>query len=73
MTNDAPKTIPEKMDKELLCYCTNLTIGEFRKSLCENTWPLPEKENTGLLCTGCFADFLYCKERLKKNEKQTIP
>lgn len=72
MTNDNPEIISTELDPELLCYCTNLTIGEFRKALNENTWPLEGKENTGLLCTGCFADFLFCKERLRKNGAETI-
>lgn len=65
MTSPADGPVPANLDSHILCYCTDLTIGEFRKALHEGTWPISGKENTGKLCTGCFGDFLYCQERLK--------
>jgi hypothetical protein len=47
----------------LLCYCTNLTVGELREACLAGTWPLAEKERTGKLCTGCVGDLLYCLRR----------
>lgn len=47
----------------LLCYCTNLTIGELRQACLAGRWPLPDKERTGKLCTGCLGDLLYCLRR----------
>lgn len=47
----------------LLCYCTNLTVDELREAVRRGTWPLPGKERTGKLCTGCTGDLLYCLER----------
>ena len=54
---------PEPADSILLCYCTNLTIGELRAACLAGTWPLAEKERTGKLCTGCVGDLLYCLRR----------
>jgi hypothetical protein len=53
----------EPVDSMLLCYCTNLTVGELRKACLAGTWPLAEKERTGKLCTGCVGDLLYCLRR----------
>jgi hypothetical protein len=47
----------------LLCYCTNLTVGELRRACLDSRWPLPDKERTGKLCTGCLGDLLYCLRR----------
>jgi hypothetical protein len=49
-----------EMDGLLLCYCTNLTIGELRRACRAGRWPLPDKERTGKLCTGCMGDLLHC-------------
>ena len=57
MTADAS---PDQLDPLLLCYCTNLTIGELRQACRTGLWPLPGKERTGKLCTGCLGDLLYC-------------
>jgi hypothetical protein len=51
---------PEELDTFLLCYCTRLTIGELRVACQQGRWPLPGKENTGKLCTGCLGDLLHC-------------
>lgn len=50
-------------DPLLLCYCTDLTIGQLREACRAGTWPLPGKERTGKLCTGCLGDFLLCLDR----------
>ena len=47
----------------LLCYCTSLTIGELRAACAAGRWPLPGKEQTGKLCTGCMGDLLHCLRR----------
>jgi hypothetical protein len=47
----------------LLCYCTNLTVGELREACRDGRWPLANKERTGKLCTGCLGDLLYCLRR----------
>lgn len=49
-----------ELDSLLLCYCTNLTIGELRVACHAGRWPLPDKERTGKLCTGCMGDLLHC-------------
>jgi hypothetical protein len=49
-----------EMDPLLLCYCTDLTIGELRRACAAGRWPLPDKERTGKLCTGCMGDLLHC-------------
>jgi len=41
----------------LLCYCTNLTVGELRAACLAAKWPPAEKERTGKLCTGVSATF----------------
>jgi hypothetical protein len=53
----------EPVDSMLLCYCTNLTIGQLREACLAGTWPLADKERTGKLCTGCVGDLLYCLRR----------
>jgi hypothetical protein len=53
----------EPVDSILLCYCTNLTIGELREACLAGKWPLPDKARTGKLCTGCVGDLLYCLRR----------
>jgi hypothetical protein len=53
----------EPADELLLCYCTNLTVGELRRACRDGTWPLADKEQTGKLCTGCVGDLLYCLRR----------
>lgn len=58
----APPT-PEETDAFLLCYCTRLTIGELRAACRQGRWPLPGKEHTGKLCTGCLGDLLHCLRR----------
>jgi hypothetical protein len=56
-------SIREPVDSMLLCYCTNLTIGELRAACLAGTWPLADMERTGKLCTGCLGDLLYCLRR----------
>jgi hypothetical protein len=51
---------PASDDVALLCYCTSVTIGELRAACKEGRWPLPGKERTGKLCTGCLGDLLFC-------------
>lgn len=51
-------------DDVLLCYCTNLTVGELRAACAAGRWPLPGKERTGRLCTGCMGDLQHCLRRL---------
>ena len=51
---------PEALDGALLCYCTNVTIGDLRVACREGRWPSPGKEETGRLCTGCAGDLLLC-------------
>jgi hypothetical protein len=53
----------EPVDSMLLCYCTNLTVGELRAACLAGKWPPAEKERTGKLCTGCVGDLLYCLRR----------
>ena len=50
-------------DELLLCYCTMLTVGELRRACAEHRWPLPGKERTGKLCTGCAGDLVHCLRR----------
>ena len=52
--------VPPELDGALLCYCTNVTIGELRQACRNGLWPLPGKEDTGWLCQGCAADLLVC-------------
>ena len=56
-------SIREPIDSMLLCYCTNLTIGELREACRAGAWPLASKERTGKLCTGCVGDLLFCQRR----------
>jgi hypothetical protein len=42
-----------------------LTVAELRHACTTDRWPLPGKENTGKLCTGCLGDVLYCQERFE--------
>ena len=51
-------------DSLVLCYCTNLTVRELRETCAAGRWPLPGKERTGKLCTGCMGDLLYCLRQL---------
>ena len=51
--------VPPELDEVLLCYCTDLTIGELRRACARGEWPLPAKERTGRLCTGCLGDLLH--------------
>ena len=62
MTADgsAERPQPDTGDDLLLCYCTMVTFGELRAACRAGRWPLPGKENTGKLCTGCVGDLLYC-------------
>ena len=55
-----PATSAPPDDGLLLCYCTNLTVGELRKACQAGRWPLSGKERTGKFCTGCVGDLLYC-------------
>ncbi|MGH7356552.1 MAG: hypothetical protein ACRELS_18490 [Candidatus Rokuibacteriota bacterium] len=50
-------------DALLLCYCTGLTVGELRRACRDGRWPLPERDGTGKLCTGCVGDLLFCLRR----------
>jgi hypothetical protein len=54
---------PEPRDADLLCYCTNLTVGELRRACEQGRWPLEQKVRSGKLCTGCMGDLLYCLGR----------
>jgi hypothetical protein len=49
-----------ELDGVLLCDCTMLTVGELRAACRGDRWPLPGKERTGKLCTGCMGDLLLC-------------
>jgi hypothetical protein len=49
-----------ELDRVLLCDCTMLTVGDLREACRAGRWPLPGKERTGKLCTGCMGDFRYC-------------
>ena len=52
-----------ELDSVLLCDCTMVTVGDMREACCTRQWPLPGKERTGKLCTGCMGDLLYCLRR----------
>lgn len=52
-------------DGLLLCYCTNLTLGELRRACRDGAWLPAGKEQTGKLYTGCVGDLLYCQHRLE--------
>lgn len=53
-------SLPPGVEGVLLCYCTDLTIGELRDACRAGRWPLPGKEATGKLCTGCMGDLRQC-------------
>ena len=57
------------LDTLLLCYCTNLTIGELREACRARRWPPAGKEQTGKLCTGCLGDLRHCLERFGHHER----
>jgi hypothetical protein len=61
---------PEE-DQLLLCYCTNLTIGELKEACRRDCWPPPGKERSGKLCTGCLGDLLHCLRRFELGEPAT--
>ena len=63
---------PEPQDAVILCYCTMLTVGEFRRACTAGSWPLPGKESTGKLCTGCLGDVLYCQERFETRPRAPL-
>jgi len=62
---------PEPEDALILCYCTMLTVGELRRACAAGGWPLPGKENTGRLCTGCLGDLPYCQSRFERPPRET--
>jgi hypothetical protein len=62
---------PEPQDAVVLCYCTMLTVGELRRACAAGRLPLPGKENTGKLCTGCLEDFLYCQAQFETQSRET--
>lgn len=64
--------VPTELDTLLLCYCTHLTIGELRKACGAGRWPLPGKERTGKLCTGCVGDLLYCLAKFRNADSPEI-
>lgn len=53
----------DELDGVLLCYCTGLTFGELRRACGESRWPVPDKADSGKLCTGCLGDLLHCLRR----------
>ena len=55
---------PPSPDATLLCYCTNLTFAELQEACAAGRWPLPGKERSGRLCTGCMGDLLHCLRQL---------
>ena len=61
MTGDPPLAA---FDSLLLCYCTSLTVRELREACAAGRWPLPGKEQSGKLCSGCMGDLLYCLRAL---------
>ena len=50
-------------DLLLICYCTNLTIGELKAACRKGSWPPAGKERSGKLCTGCLGDLLHLLRR----------
>jgi NAD(P)H-nitrite reductase large subunit len=66
MTADAAPTADriDLADDALVCYCTHLTFGELSRACREGRWPLPEKDRSGKLCTGCVGDLLHCLRAL---------
>lgn len=59
----APDPASGLADGLLLCYCTGVTVGDLREACRAGRWPLPGKERTGKLCTGCLGDLLHCLRR----------
>ena len=59
----SPASAPDELDGLLLCYCTGLTIGDLRLACGQGRWPVPGKEQSGKLCTGCLGDLLHCLRR----------
>jgi hypothetical protein len=57
---ERPAALDAALDAELLCYCTDLTFGALRAACAQGGWPLPGKERSGRLCTGCQGDLLHC-------------
>ena len=53
MAAEAREPIPDSL---LICYCTNLTMGELRAACRAGHWPPPGKDGTGKRCTGCLGD-----------------
>jgi hypothetical protein len=49
----APVDLPAET---LVCYCTNLTLGELVAAARAGRWPPAGRERTGKLCTGCLGD-----------------
>ena len=62
MTDTESGTL-DSLHAVLLCYCTNLTIGDVRDACRLGQWPLPGKERTGKLCTGCLGDLNHLLRR----------
>jgi hypothetical protein len=60
----------EPLDSLLLCYCTNVTIGELREACAAGRWPPAGKEHTGKLCTGCLGDLRYCLEHFGHRDRR---
>jgi len=58
---------PEE-DQLLLCYCTNLTLGELKAACRRGDWPPIGKERSGKLCTGCLGDLLHCLRRFEPGD-----
>jgi hypothetical protein len=61
---------PEE-DELLLCYCTNLTVGDLKAACQGDGWPPRGKERSGKLCTGCLGDLLHCLRRLEPDDPAT--
>lgn len=73
MSAAAPSSGPAGLDvadDALLCYCTNLTVRQLREACAAGRWPLPGKERSGRLCTGCMGDLLHCLRRLGGQEPE---
>jgi hypothetical protein len=61
---------PEE-DQLLLCYCTNLTLGDLKEACQGGGWPPLGKERSGKLCTGCLGDLLHCLRRFEPGNPAT--
>ena len=61
-----------ELDGLLLCYCTGLTIGELRQACGQGRWPVPDKANSGKLCTGCLGDLLHCLRLFGAADKASV-